>query len=61
MFVTLDKSHDGYLNETEAGDQVSDFDEADSDGDGRVDTVEFAAARDAAAPDADVIPERKAN
>ena len=59
LFVDLDKDHDGYLNETEAGD--TDFDEADADGDGRIDTAEFAAARDTAAADADVVPEREAN
>jgi len=45
LFVALDKNHDGFLSETEANDEVRDFDRADANGDGRLDPAEFDTAR----------------
>jgi Tfp pilus assembly protein PilW len=53
-FVKLDKNHDGTLDAVEAKGSVTDFDTADSDGNGRLDATEYAAAKADAAQDGSV-------
>ncbi len=43
-FVQFDRNHDGTLDVVEAKGAVADFGTADADGNGRLDTTEYAAA-----------------
>lgn len=53
-FVKLDRNHDGTLDAVEAKGSVADFDAADTDGNGRLDATEHAAANVNAAQDGPV-------